>query len=855
VAGGIGKTLGTLLLIFLCTGAILACFAVVYVQTVIMPQAKQVVSTINLFDVSQSSTMYYTDKNTGTQVEMLTLGVEDRVWVAYKDIPENLINATVAIEDQRFYKHNGVDWLRTAKGVLLMFTGGDIQGGSTLTQQLIKNMTEYDDVTVKRKVLEIFTALEFEKAHSKSDILEWYLNKIYLSDGCYGVYTASLNYFGKELQDLSLAECASLISITNNPSLYNPYRNPDANLYRRNLVLDQMEKQGMITEAERDAAKAEPLNLQRETGTSREQTVYSWYEDQVIDEVLSDLVTQIGLSETTASDLLYGGGLQIETCFDPDVQAYVDAVYNDRSSLVLDSATGQEIQSAITIIDNSTGNVVALAGGIGEKDVSRSWSRASDTIRPPGSSIKPLAVYSPALEMGLITPATVVDDTPIALNGDAWPANSYGYYKGLTTVYEALQNSVNTVSVKVLRDYVTPNLSYQFLTERFGISSLVSARGSETDIALAPLALGGLTDGVSTYEMAAAYATFANNGMYKSPRAYLRVTDANGNVLLDNTGSSQPVLKESTVYYINTMLQSVIKNGTGHDANFSGMTIAGKTGTTTSNKDKWFVGYSPYYTAAVWVGYDQQERIPSTSYLAAQMWRKVMEPLHSGLENKSFAAPSNLVTVTICKDSGLLASDACSLDPRGGQTMSMSFVSGDQPTQYCTVHTAVEVCTESPVGESGLYHLASEFCPEESRATIGLLDYDRVRVTESVSARDDGYLLSYLLGLENGGLCDVHTEGDLEDPEEIDEEDPDNPPTTSDEPNGEPGVTISPGTLPGVSPEPSTSPEPNTSPEPSTSETIPPAPPEDTGSYEANGTVNQTEPSNSNATAARTFGG
>jgi penicillin-binding protein 1A len=855
VAGGIGKTLGTLLLIFLCTGAILACFAVVYVQTVIMPQAKQVVSTINLFDVSQSSTMYYTDKNTGTQVEMLTLGVEDRVWVAYKDIPENLINATVAIEDQRFYKHNGVDWLRTAKGVLLMFTGGDIQGGSTLTQQLIKNMTEYDDVTVKRKVLEIFTALEFEKAHSKSDILEWYLNKIYLSDGCYGVYTASLNYFGKELQDLSLAECASLISITNNPSLYNPYRNPDANLYRRNLVLDQMEKQGMITEAERDAAKAEPLNLQRETGTSREQTVYSWYEDQVIDEVLSDLVTQIGLSETTASDLLYGGGLQIETCFDPDVQAYVDAVYNDRSSLVLDSATGQEIQSAITIIDNSTGNVVALAGGIGEKDVSRSWSRASDTIRPPGSSIKPLAVYSPALEMGLITPATVVDDTPIALNGDAWPANSYGYYKGLTTVYEALQNSVNTVSVKVLRDYVTPNLSYQFLTERFGISSLVSARGSETDIALAPLALGGLTDGVSTYEMAAAYATFANNGMYKSPRAYLRVTDANGNVLLDNTGSSQPVLKESTVYYINTMLQSVIKNGTGHDANFSGMTIAGKTGTTTSNKDKWFVGYSPYYTAAVWVGYDQQERIPSTSYLAAQMWRKVMEPLHSGLENKSFAAPSNLVTVTICKDSGLLASDACSLDPRGGQTMSMSFVSGDQPTQYCTVHTAVEVCTESPVGESGLYHLASEFCPEESRATIGLLDYDRVRVTESVSARDDGYLLSYLLGLENGGLCDVHTEGDLEDPEEIDEEDPDNPPTTSDEPNGEPGVTISPGTLPGVSPEPSTSPEPNTSPEPSTSETIPPAPPEDTGSFEANGTVNQTEPSNSNATAARTFGG
>jgi penicillin-binding protein 1A len=835
--------LGTLLLIFLCTGAILACFAVAYVQTVILPQAKQVVSTINLFDVSQSSTMYYTDKNTGEQVEMLTLGVEDRVWVEYKDIPENLINATVAIEDQRFYKHNGVDWLRTAKGVLLMFTGGKIQGGSTLTQQLIKNMTEYDDVTVKRKVLEIFTALEFEKSHSKSDILEWYLNKIYLSDGCYGVYTASLNYFGKELQDLSLAECASLISITNNPSLYNPYRNPDANLYRRNLVLDQMEKQGMITEAERDAAKAEPLNLQRETGTSREQDVYTWYEDQVIDEVLSDLVTQIGLSETTASDLLYGGGLQIETCFDPDVQAYVDVVYNDRSSLVLNSSTGQEIQSAITIIDNSTGNVVALAGGIGEKDVSRSWSRASDTIRPPGSSIKPLAVYAPALEMGLITPATVLDDTPISLNGDAWPSNSYSGYRGLTTVYEALQNSVNTIAVKVLRDYVTPNLSYQYLTERFGISSLVTSRGSATDIALAPLALGGLTDGVSTYEMAAAYAAFANNGMYKSPRAYLRVTDANGNVLLDNTGSSEPVLKESTVYYMNTMLQNVIKNGTGHDANFSGMTIAGKTGTTTSNKDKWFVGYSPYYTAAVWVGYDQQERIQSNSYLAAQMWRKVMEPLHSGLENRSFATPGNLVTVTICKDSGLLATDACALDPRGGRSMSMSFVSGDQPTQYCTVHTAVEVCTESPVGEiSGVYHLAGEFCPEESRTTIALLDYDRVRATESVTARDDGYLLSALVGLENGGLCDVHTEDVPDEPEADDPDDPNALPT--DDPNVDPS---NPSTWPWY--------DPNTEPSGGESEVPPPPSENPDGDALPGENTGQTDASATNRTAANTFGG
>lgn len=853
VAGMIGKVLGTLLLIGICTGAIMACYAVVYVQTIIMPQAEGVISALSLYDVNQSSTMYYTDKTTGELVEMLTLsGGEDRVWVSYDEIPQNLINATVAIEDQRFWTHSGVDWKRTAYGVFSMFTGKDIQGGSTITQQLIKNRTQYDEVTVKRKILEIFTALEYEKTHSKEEILEWYLNYIYLGERCYGVYAASLNYYGKELQDLTLAECASLISITNNPSLYNPYRNPDANLYRRNLVLDQMEKQGKISEAVRDAAKAEPLNLKRETGTSREQEIFTWYEDQVINDVISDLVKELGISQDAATDLIYRGGLRIETCYDPDVQAYVDTVYKDRSVLELDSKTGQEIQSAITVIDNRTGNVVALAGGIGEKEGSRIFNRATDTIRPPGSSIKPLAVYAPALDMGLLTPATVFDDTPIDLNGSAWPKNSYGYYKGLTTVYEALEDSVNTIAVKVLRDLVTPNLSYQFLEERFGITSLESGRTVngevKTDNALAPLALGGLTDGVSTYEMAAAYATFANNGMYKDPRTYLKVTavDTNGKetVLLENTSSSEAVLKESTVYYINTMLQNVIKSGTGHDANFSGMTIAGKTGTTTSNNDKWFVGYSPYYTAAVWVGYDQQERIPSNSYLAARLWKQVMEPLHGNLENTGFKTPDNLVNQTICLDSGMIATDACALDPRGKRTATMSFVSGDQPKEYCTVHVSVKVCKESsPIlkydgTESGVYHIAGEFCPEESVITVGLLDYQRIRVNESVTARDDAYLKSTLEALENSGLCDVHTEAERE-PEPFDPGDPSTWPT--DDPNFDPfdpttWPDYDPGTEPGVDPDdPGTEPtddprddpsDPGTGPE-ITDPDVPPAPDDD----------------------------
>ncbi len=783
VAGTIGKVLGTLLLIGICTGAIMACYAVVYVQTIIMPQADEVIASIELFDVNQSSSMYYTDKYTGEQVEMLTLsGSEDRVWVSYDEIPENLINATVAIEDKRFYKHPGVDWKRTGYGVFSMFTGKDIQGGSTLTQQLIKNLTQKDEVTVKRKILEIFTALEFEKNHSKKDILEWYLNYIYLGEGCYGVYTASLNYFGKELQDLTLAECASLIAITNNPSLYNPYRNPDANLYRRNLCLDQMAdpEQGFITQAECDAAKAEPLDLKREVGTYREQEVFTWYEDQVINDVISGLMDKFGISQEVATNLIYRGGLRIETCFDPDVQAYVDAVYNDRSVLELDSATGQEIQSAITVIDNSTGNVVAMAGGIGEKEGSRIFNRATDTLRPPGSSIKPLAVYAPALDMGLITPTSVFDDTPIDLNGSAWPKNSYSHYKGLTTVHKALEVSSNTIAVKVLRDCVTPMVSFQFMSERFGID-LVAAKDVngtvKTDIDLAPLALGGLTEGVSTYEMAAAYATFANNGMYKTPRTYQRVTavDTEGKetVLLENTITSEAVLSESTVYYMNTMLQNVIQNGTGKTANFSGMTIAGKTGTTTSNNDKWFVGYSPYYTAAVWVGYDQQERIPSNSYLGAQLWKQVMEPLHAGLENRSFQTPDNLVRQDYCLDSGMIPNDWCPLDARGSRVATGTYVSGDQPTQYCTFHVPMEFCKDSPVLDengnpiAGLYHLASEFCPEESIITIGVLDYQRVRASESVVAQDDACLKS---SMENNGPCEVHTQA-AQEPAEFDPND------------------------------------------------------------------------------------
>ncbi|MCD8005194.1 MAG: PBP1A family penicillin-binding protein [Oscillospiraceae bacterium] len=816
------KVLGTVLLVGLCTCVIMGCYAVIYVQNQILPQVEQTLSAISVLDVNESSTMYYTDSDTGELVELLTLyGDENRVWVEYEDIPENLIYATVAIEDQRFWNHSGVDWIRTAKAILLMFTGGDIQGGSTITQQLLKNITSNNEVTVQRKVLEIFMALEFEKTHTKEEILEWYLNYIYLGDSCYGVYTASLNYFGKELDELTLAECASLISITNNPSAYNPYRHPENNLTRRNLVLSQIEAQGLITEEEMLEAQAEELTLNRETA-SAEQVVFSWYEDQVIEDVIADLMSEYDLSETAATNLLYRGGLQIETCLDPEVQAYVDEVYT-AESIGSDSTNGHTLQSAITVIDNSTGNVVALAGGIGEKKGSRLYNRATQAVRPSGSSIKPLSVYAPALDLGLVTPYSVVDDTPILVDGSAWPRNSGGYYNGLVTVSEAVRRSLNTVAVKVLQDYVTIENSYEYLTEHFGITTLVESRevnGSvKTDLTLASLALGGLTDGVSTYEMAAAYATFANNGIYKAPRIYSRVVlvDSNGKetVLLDNTSASEAVLKESTVYYINQMLKSVVSSGTGTTASFSGMTIAGKTGTTTSNYDRWFAGYTPYYTAVVWIGYDTQEKIPSAnSNMAMTLWKEVMQPLHAELENIDFETPDGLVTAQYCQDSGLLATEWCTSDIRGSRVATGTYVSGTQPTTYCTVHTSAEVCTESPVldsngNETGLYHLCSEYCPEECRLTVGVVDYDRYYATSSVTASDDIYLLSYL---EEQGVCTLHTE------ETVETDDPD----ASDEPNtsDEPAVSESPTVSeePVVSKEPATSEEPAASEEPETTD-------------------------------------
>jgi penicillin-binding protein 1A len=411
--------------------------------------------------------------------------------------------------------------------------------------------------------------------------------------------------------------------------------------------------------------------------------------DAVIDQVIADLKDKYNLSEQAAAGMVYSGGLQIYSCMNPDVQAAVDAVYSERGNLDYTSPSGQQMQSAITIVDNETGNVVALAGGVGQKTESRILNRATQTVRPPGSSIKPLSVYAPAIEMGFITPVTVETDSPYE---NSWPVNSYHSYRGAMTMIEALRVSCNTVAVKVLAKYVTPEVSYQFMRDRFHIQ-LVESRtiGSKlySDIALAPLALGGLTDGVSTYDMAAAYSVFPRGGVYYKPSTYNKVLDNEGKVLLERDGNAEVALKQKTTFYINNMLENVVLSGTGTSANFRGMTLAGKTGTTTSRKDLWFAGYSPYYTAAIWTGYDKQEAMRNVNgNPSAKLFKKVMEKVHANLPYKKFTSPdsNSIVAVQYCTKSGLLATEYC-----GSNVGTVTLFKEDVPKAYCKTHTKPEV--------------------------------------------------------------------------------------------------------------------------------------------------------------------
>ena len=817
----IAFVLGTFLLVCVCTTAMIAGLFMMYVRTTLAPTLD-----VNADDYTMnlSSIIYYQDRDSGEWVEYQTVyGTENRIWVDFDQMPDALWQAAVAIEDHRFFEHQGVDWKRTLGAAVNFFTQSqDTFGGSTLTQQVLKNMTQDDGNTVNRKVREIFRALEFEKHYTKWEILEFYLNTIYLGQGCYGVQTAAEFYFGKDVSELDVAECASLIAITNNPSIYGPmstvtFKQEDGsvktarqeNKERQELILDRMaggnEEVGVtgldyLSPEEAEAAKAEELHFTDGT-TSAEDIVSeatggthinSWFVDQVLRDVSADLAELYSISTKEALTRIYNSGYNIYTTLDPEIQEIAESVYEDRGSLNnLTSVSGQPIQSGITIIDPSTGNIVAMVGKMGEKKGNLEWNFATDT-QQPGSSIKPLTAYAPALDAGVVSPATTFDNYPVRLlNGNPWPKNSPNTYTGWTSVRDGIRSSINTIAVQTL-EKVGVTAAYNFATQNLGLSLVPE------DMNVSPLGLGGLTYGLSTVEMAAAYSAFANNGVYNEPKTYVKVlANDNTTVVLENETEQRVAMKETTAYLMTSMLQNAVSNGTGGAARFSGMHIAGKTGTTNDNFDRYFVGYTPYYCAAVWVGYENNERISYSVNPAASLWRQVMEKVHADLPDKSFSRPSSgLTTVKVCADSGMLVTDACRADPRQNRVVQFEVAVGTEPKEECTLHKMVDICTEGNC-------LAGEFCPAESIVQQGYLDYVREDYGAGITASDNAYLISTLEKAvapteTSPGGCPVHTSAtatDSDDPNAgLDPNDPNWQPPDPNDPDAstDPGGTGNP---------------------------------------------------------------
>lgn len=633
-----------------------------------------------------TSFVYVKDSDTGEMIEYEQLyDTENRIWVSGSDIPEHMKNAFIAIEDERFYSHNGVDLKRFMGAAVQYITnkGNSSYGGSTITQQLIKNLTRDDDYSVKRKIQEIYRAYNLEKDLSKDEILEYYLNTIYLSQKCNGVGSASLTYFGKPVSELSLAECAVLAGITKYPTKYDPLQNPQNNKDRQLVILKKMLDLGFITKSEYEDAKAQELKFMPKRSET-EQKYQSYFTDAAIEQVVADMMSQYNYTKEFAMQILYNGGLKIYISMDPEIQGHIDSVYNDPSAFQK-AAGNLQPQSSMVIMDPYTGLVKGLAGGRGEKEGNRTLNRATQTLRQPGSSIKPLTVYAPAIEYGLVTPSTIVNDAPVSFGSWA-PRNDDRGFAGRITVSAALRGSRNVPASKIC-NYLTAEAAFDFMRNNLHVSTVVKERKQNgkilSDVGLAPIALGGLTDGVSVLDMCAAYCTFPNGGKYIKPSLYTKVLDSEGNVILEHKGEEQIAMSETTAKDMIEMMQGVVTGGTGTAARLSGMRVAGKTGTTSNNHDRWFVGYTPYYVGAVWFGYDQPARLRGFSpNPAAVAWRKVMTPIHKDLPNKAFLQNDNdnKYSIMLCADSGMRATPACK------NLTSKDYKASAIPDKRCTTH-------------------------------------------------------------------------------------------------------------------------------------------------------------------------
>ncbi len=744
----------------------------------------------------------------GNVIETLVGSGANRSLVTFDQIPSDLVNAFVAIEDERFWTHEGVDIRGMFRaGYLFLASGGvTTQGASTITQQLIKNNV-FDGgaeatlgARIVRKIQEQYLAIELEQNMSKEKILENYLNTINLGANCLGVQTAARRYFGKDVSELTLSECATIAGITQNPYKYNPITHPEENAKRRATVLQYMEEQGYISAEQHQEALADNVyeRIQQVNATyNADESPYSYFVDRLTYEVVRDLQEDLGYSEDQAYSLLYSGGLQIYTTQDPDIQAVVDAEINNpenyedsvtqysftvritiqhpdestttyteqdireyygenlnfrnqdaiyqliqefeasvmaEGDVVLDDTPDITLQPQVsaTVIDQSTGHVLAITGGRGEKTTSLSLNRATNTRRQPGSTFKVLTAFAPAIDAMGQTLASTYYDEPYTYDGHSfrnWYSSSR--YAGYANIRQGIIYSMNIVAVKCLVDTVTPALGFDY-AEAFGINTLVR----ESD-AYPALALGGVSQGVTNMQLTAAYATIANGGVYQEPILYTRILDSDGKILLENESESRQVIKESTAFLLTDAMADSMEeswlNGlfssSSPEAHLSNMSAAGKSGTTTDVNDLWFVGYTPYYTMAIWSGFDDNSSIPSEANRDYHkvIWRKIMEQINDGLPDIGFSMPDDILEAEICSKSGKLATDACRLDDRSDIVYTEYFVSGTEPTDYCDLHYTVEICADSQM-RSGLYcsnttYIARIRLPEETTGTTQDSDY------------------------------------------------------------------------------------------------------------------------------------
>ena len=658
----------------------------------------------NINDVSPDS--YYTTVLDDEGNEMVKLQGEaaNREYVTVDNIADSLEQAVIDIEDVRFYKHHGVDLRGIIRALWADITSASVeQGASTITQQLVKNnvltgWTEEQNIfdKVERKIQEIYLSIRVENKVSKTWILENYLNTVNMGSGCWGVETASECYFGKDVSELTISESAVLAAIIQSPTYNNPLEYPENNAKRRQAVLESMVKQGDITEAQMQEALTDDVYTRIKQNYSFESIdVLSYFEDELVKQVVNDLQEKLGYSEENAWQYVYRGGLTINSTQNTAIQTYAENAVNN-SSLY-----GSEAQAAAVVMDPSKGYVKAIVGGRGEKTASLTYDRATESTRQPGSTIKIIGEYSAALDTGEATLATTYDNAPTTYSNGTPIKNASTEYTGMTTVREGIIHSINVVALKCLQD-VGVDKTYEYL-EKYGLSHLTSSDKVEA------MAIGGLTNGVTPLEMTAAYSAIANDGQYIEPTFYTTVTDRNGVVILTSKQEKHRVIKDTTAHLLTLAMEDVMTQGTGTPAAFSGTDLAGKSGTTDGSKDLWFVGFSPKLCCGVWGGFDDNSEQSSTGYVKS-IWKSIMSQAVSVTGSASFDASSGLTRATICKKCGRLAVDGlCDDTVQGDMTQVEYFATGTAPTADCTCHEEVTICNDSGM-------LAGKYCTDTTKA-------------------------------------------------------------------------------------------------------------------------------------------